>query len=472
MQAYQTVEEMTNGGFEKLRQFLRKQRQRWIAGEPVDLEGYERELHSQMQAMERELVAAELSNYDIDAERIMVDGVECRQVGETSERYMTAAGEVQIKRHMYRPAGRDSRHVSALELRAGVIEGFYTPLAARQSAYVVAQMPANSGAALFGELGNMAPSVGSLNRLPKKLSERWEARRVEWEHQIREVEPVPSEAVTMAISLDGVMAPMRPEVTDVPSPPIETPKQPTGPKGYQEVGCGTVSLYNAEGERLQTIRYARAPEAGKATLGQQLQTEARSIFAIRPRLRLVKLADGAKTNWRYLSELDVGIPDDQLEIYEILDYYHACDHLKTALDTVWGEYSPKGKAEFERLKILLKEDDDGVTIVINHLSYRLRTASVKSHQKILSRELTYFRNQRQRMRYSDYVRLNLPIASGVIEASCKTLVTQRLKLSGMFWSDSGAQAILTLRSLIQSDRWERGWELLRKSYIVPVSILA
>ena len=139
---------------------------------------------------------------------------------------------------------------------------------------------------------------------------------------------------------------------------------------------------------------------------------------------------------------------------------------------IWGEYSPKGKAEFERLKILLKEDDDGVTIVINHLSYRLRTASVKSHQKILSRELAYFRNQRQRMRYSEYVRLNLPIASGVIEASCKTLVTQRLKLSGMFWSDSGAQAILTLRSLIQSDRWERGWELLRKSYIVPVSIIA
>ena len=453
-------------------QFLIKQHQKWISGEPGDLEGYERELHSQMQSIELELMAAGLGNYDIDAERIKMAGVECRQVGESSERYMTAAGEVQVKRHMYRPAGRDSRQVCAPELQAGIIEGFYTPLAARQSAFVVAQMPASSGAALFNELGNMVPSIGSLNRLPKKLSERWEAQRIDWECQMREVEPVSPEAVTLAISLDGVMAPMRPEVADVPAPPIETPKQPTGPKGYQEVGCGTVSLYNAEGERLQTIRYARAPEAGKATLEQQLLAEARSIFVARPRLRLVKLADGAKANWRYLSELDVGIPNDQLEIYEILDYYHACDHLKAALDSVWGEYSPKGKAEFARLKTLLKEDDDGITIVINHLSYRLRTATGKSQHKMLTKQRAYFRSQRHRMHYSQYVRLNLPIASGVVEASCKTLVTQRLKQSGMFWSDPGAQAILTLRSLIQSNRWESGWGLLHKSYIVPVTILA
>jgi hypothetical protein len=51
-----------------------------------------------------------------------------------------------------------------------------------------------------------------------------------------------------------------------------------------------------------------------------------------------------------------------------------------------------------------------------------------------------------------------------VEAACKTLVTQRLKQSGMRWSIQGGQAILTLRSLIQSDRWEQGWALLRKSY--------
>jgi hypothetical protein len=51
-----------------------------------------------------------------------------------------------------------------------------------------------------------------------------------------------------------------------------------------------------------------------------------------------------------------------------------------------------------------------------------------------------------------------------VEAACKTLVTQRLKQSGMRWKTSGGQAILTLRSLIQSERWERGWALLREDY--------
>jgi hypothetical protein len=46
-----------------------------------------------------------------------------------------------------------------------------------------------------------------------------------------------------------------------------------------------------------------------------------------------------------------------------------------------------------------------------------------------------------------------------MEAACKTLVTQRLKRSGMAWTHDGGQSILTLRSLIQSKRWRSGWTL-------------
>ncbi len=72
------------------------------------------------------------------------------------------------------------------------------------------------------------------------------------------------------------------------------------------------------------------------------------------------------------------------------------------------------------------------------------------------------------MHYAAYLRQNLPIASGVVEAACKTLVAQRLKQSGMRWSKAGGQAIVTLRSLIQSERWARAWALLRQSYQISV----
>ena len=51
-----------------------------------------------------------------------------------------------------------------------------------------------------------------------------------------------------------------------------------------------------------------------------------------------------------------------------------------------------------------------------------------------------------------------------MEAACKTLVTQRMKRSGMAWTPTGGQAILTLSSLIQSDRWQSAWELLSADF--------
>jgi hypothetical protein len=67
----------------------------------------------------------------------------------------------------------------------------------------------------------------------------------------------------------------------------------------------------------------------------------------------------------------------------------------------------------------------------------------------------------------DYARLraqNLPMGSGVVEATGKTLVTQRMKRSGQRWSIDGGQAILSFRALAQSDRFDAAWQLLSASY--------
>jgi hypothetical protein len=167
--------------------------------------------------------------------------------------------------------------------------------------------------------------------------------------------------------------------------------------------------------------------------------------------------------------LNLGVLADRIECWDIVDYCHACDHLKHALDTIWGEHTPKGQAEFARLKTLLKEAGGGVEQAIETLRYRARKATGHTRE-VLLKELTYFRNQRHRMHYAAYLRENLPIASGVVEAARKTLVTQRLKQSGMRWTKPGGQAILTLRGLIQSERWEHGWALLQANYQQPVLI--
>ena len=115
---------------------------------------------------------------------------------------------MRVTRSLYRhPQG--GRAVCPLELRAGIIEGSWTPLAAKQATWVVAHLTPQEGEELFDLLGNMTPSKSTLDRLPKALRVHWEAQRPQFEATLRHQEAIPHEAVTMAVSLDGVMAPMK-----------------------------------------------------------------------------------------------------------------------------------------------------------------------------------------------------------------------------------------------------------------------
>ena len=174
---------------------------------------------------------------------------------------------------------------------------------------------------------------------------------------------MPPEAVAVAVSLDGVMVPMKDGArTQKRQDAKAQGKHTCGPAGYQEVGCGTLSFYDAEGERLSTVRLARMPEKHKATLKDTLSEEIAAVLEQRPDLTLVKLADGAKDNWSYLGAvLPQGI--------ETLDFYHACEHLKAAFDAAYGENSSRSKAQFEKYRHLLRDEADGVKKVIRALCH-------------------------------------------------------------------------------------------------------
>lgn len=453
----------------RLGQIVREQQGAWQGG-PPNFEQFEQALHEQVMALERELLAAELARYDVVAEQIEVGGVAYHPVWEATETYLTSAGEVPIQRHLYRPAGHNAKSICPLELRVGIVDGYWTPRAARQGVFVVAQLTPGDAEALFAELGAMTPSRSSLDRLPRELSSHWEAQREAWEVALRAQETMPEAAASVAFSLDGVMVAMKAKAAARVAKQAEAGKHASGPAGRQEAGCGTVSLYDAEGERLQTVRYGRMPESKKVTLQTQLRGEIEALYALRPDLRRVHLADGAETNWDRLAEIEAALgwpPDGPVKI---VDFYHACDHLKNGCDAIWGESTPRSQAEFLRLKTLLKEEDGGADRIIRTFKHHASRTTGNRQQRIQA-ELTYFRNQRPRMNYPEYLRQHLPIASGVVEAACKTLVTQRLKCSGMAWTIAGGQAILTFRSLIQSARWPRAWNLLVADFRQTITIV-
>jgi hypothetical protein len=92
--------------------------------------------------------------------------------------------------------------------------------------------------------------------------------------------------------------------------------------------------------------------------------------------------------------------------------------------------------------------------------------------KGLHQAITYIDNHRERFRYASTRAAHLPIGSGHVEATCKTIVTVRMKRCGARWKTDGAQAVLSLRALATSSRWKPAMTLLVNSYTETVVELA
>jgi len=212
---------------------------------------------------------------------------------------------------------------------------------------------------------------------------------------------------------------------------------------------------------ISAIRIARMPEYKKSALKASLLAEVRSIWERRPDLRVIKIADAAADNWDFLGK---AIPIGE----ELIDFWHAAEHLGQAIAAAYGDGTIKTRARFAELRDTLLEVDDGVERVIRSLDY-LRKEHPRS--KVIGDALNYFRRHRKRMRYAQLREQGLPVGSGPVEAACKTLVAQRMKQSGMRWGELGGQAILTTRGWTQSERFDHAWALVAATYQVQVTTL-
>ena len=91
-------------------------------------------------ALECEMVSEELGRYDLTAQEIELDGKVYRRSVSSPETYLTAAGRVSVERHLYYPGAEKGARICPLELRSGIVGGYFTPRAARQGAFAIAHL--------------------------------------------------------------------------------------------------------------------------------------------------------------------------------------------------------------------------------------------------------------------------------------------------------------------------------------------
>ena len=148
---------------------------------------------------------------------------------------------------------------------------------------------------------------------------------------------------------------------------------------------------------------------------------------------------------------------------QILDLYHALERLHALCQGLY----PRSALWEERQRLHWRELllADQVDTFIQEARTRLRALGPLPDDS-LQKQIAFFENHREHMLYLTYRQQGLFYGSGVIEAGCKTVVGQRLKLSGMFWSAPGAQNILSLRCTLLSNQWDPAWDcLLDSSYL-------
>jgi hypothetical protein len=140
----------------------------------------------------------------------------------------------------------------------------------------------------------------------------------------------------------------------------------------------------------------------------------------------------------------------------ILDLLHVLGYLWKAAFAFYAE----GDRQAEEwvgtyLRMLLEGKASLVASVLRHLATQQNLQGSK--REAVEKAADYFLNNKEYMHYETYLELGLPIASGVIEGTCKHLVKARFEISGARWGLDGAEALLKLRSIYQSGDWQEYW---------------
>jgi hypothetical protein len=163
------------------------------------------------------------------------------------------------------------------------------------------------------------------------------------------------------------------------------------------------------------------------------------------RTPLVVLLDGALGLWNLAPKLF----KEWRRVTCVLDIMHVVGYLWSAANALFGEQSTAGKHWVQqKLTEILR---GRVGYVIGGLRQILTKRQLrKSVRETLRKVITVFHNHQRWMPYDRYLAAGLPVATGVVESACGSVVKHRMEGGGKRWSLQGAEAILALRSLKKS----------------------
>ena len=444
------------------------------ANEQVDFEVSEREVMARIAEIEGICLGRMLQALDPVAHRVAVDGVSYRRLSAQVREvpYFTMRSKVMVKRALYRQEGvRNGPTIVPMELRAGIAEGVLTPAAAQGVAALGQGLPSREADEMSKRLGVLPYSRSEHFRALVGVGKRWGELRELYEDDLMEAMDL-EDVVSVSVSVDRASVPMSEPRPRTQADIDKGVKNPIA-VNLRMAFCGVLTLYDKEGKPKSCARYAHVPTGGAEDLTEALQEDLQILRRRRPELRVVALADGAVEMQRMLDRITQGHPVEAT----LIDFWHLLEKLGEAATAV-GEHAAACLREFRER---LLTDDDAVYAIAERVNgwakrYAPQDAvdsELLPRPEALHAAVTYLANNAERMRYATLHAAGLPIGSGTVEATAKTIIGTRMRRPGARWREPGAQPVLALRALATSspDRWDGALKIVLASYRMQITPL-
>jgi len=373
----------------------------------------------------------------------------------------TLFGTITLWRYLYRPIHGVDPSIFPLEIRLGLAAGRATPALAERAAHAAADSTQSTVLSDLKRDHVVAWSVATLRAviawtwdgMAPQLHDAQAARVLAWLEQAQASRG--SRKPVLAAGRDGVFVPIR------------------GDDSYREAATATLSVYDRAGVRLGTVYLGRMPEPGQATLSDQLTQLITAVLTgwsgPLPRLAYITDAGHHPTEYyeRVLSRMHHPCrPRERLAWEWVIDFYHVCNYIYNLSETLFRD-ARQAQAWARKMCRWLKTKPHAINRIL-HSAAAVRSRWIVLGQTAAYRKAYgYLRDHMAHLDYTEYRRDHLPIGSGVTEAACKTVFSQRLKRSGMAWSEAGGQRIVDLRVIHLSGVWSQVHQSYLQSKMLP-----
>jgi hypothetical protein len=427
---------------------------------PAATQQFEQQVQDELRELGRQLTQwtyNHLEAADVDAlpKHVRFEaGLYTRLQRKTPQQAWTLFGPVQLWRVGYRPTDKTGEPtLFPLALGLGLIEGASPALAGR-------------AAQLLGEAGMTQQRV--LACLQRDYGVGWGVKKLRQvsatlgQALAEQQQPAQVERVLTLLKQASASTGGHKPVLSVGRDGITLGVRCKGGSIFEVATTGTVSVLDRRGRRLGTVYLAYTPEPGQGRMSQALTQLLRGVFegwdGPLPRLCYVTDAGDNETTYyqQVLRRMRHPRTGAKLDWIRVVDYYHASERLWAMAEQLFGK-GQRAMAWVRKMQKWLKKPGGVNRVLHSAAALRQQYGLAGKRRVAFQKAYRYLSKRMPYMRYAEYRRQGVPLGSGVTEAGCKTVYTQRLKLSGMRWQKAGAQLVLSLRVLLLSGVWDTAY---------------